>query len=260
MKLCPENSSRFSSVLTLQRPIVKICSELVEISSKLVEISSEFVEISSELVEISSELVSFFSDLVSTNSELLIISVFRKTLKAVSRTVISRRNQKSAALYGLLLLSFLLNSPCTILCPDYWWLRCCCGESKVKNATSANEGNLQFMLSFFCAVSFYSYICSWITLRGVRLFGCAEIIPSEPAPDHAGEGKPFILWAITLCLILTQWLWVHDIQFLLLKLTLNFMDTFSFVFFRMESAHFHYIPFPDMFPPLIPTLQDTPAF
>ena len=119
MKLCPENSSRFSSVLTLQRPIVKICSELVEISSKLVEISSEFVEISSELVEISSELVSFFSDLVSTNSELLIISVFRKTLKAVSRTVISRRNQKSAALYGLLLLSFLLNSPYTILCPDY---------------------------------------------------------------------------------------------------------------------------------------------
>ena len=96
MKLCPENSSRFSSVLTLQRPIVKICSELVEISS--------------ELVEISSELVSFFSDLVSTNSELLIISVFRKTLKAVSRTVISRRNQKNAALYGLLLLSLLLNS------------------------------------------------------------------------------------------------------------------------------------------------------
>ena len=105
MKLCPDNSSRFSSVLTLQRPIVKICSELVEISS--------------EFVEISSELVSFFSDLVSTNSELLIISVFRKTLKAVSRTVISRRNQKSAALYGLLLLSFLLNSPCTILSPDY---------------------------------------------------------------------------------------------------------------------------------------------
>ena len=119
MKLCPDNSSRFSSVLTLQRPIVKICSELVEISSKLVEISSKLVEISSELVEISSELVSFFSDLVSTNSELLIISVFRKTLKAVSRTVISRRNQKNAALYGLLLLSLLLNSPCTILCPDY---------------------------------------------------------------------------------------------------------------------------------------------
>ena len=74
MKLCPENSSRFSSVLTLQRPIVKICSELVEISSKLVEISSE--------------LVSFFSDLVSTNSELLIISVFRKMLNSVSHTLI----------------------------------------------------------------------------------------------------------------------------------------------------------------------------
>ena len=63
MKLCPENSSRFSSVLTLQRPIVKICSELVEISSKLVEISSEPVRNSSELV--------------STISELLKISVFK---------------------------------------------------------------------------------------------------------------------------------------------------------------------------------------
>ena len=68
MKLCPENSSRFSSVLTLQRPIVKICSELVEISSKLVEISSKPI---------------------LTSLELLITNTFRITTTLVSRPRVS---------------------------------------------------------------------------------------------------------------------------------------------------------------------------
>ena len=46
------------------------------------------VRISSELVEISSEPVRNSSELVSTISELLKISVFRKTLNSVSRTLI----------------------------------------------------------------------------------------------------------------------------------------------------------------------------
>ena len=54
----------------------------------IVRISSELVEISSKLVEISSEPVRNSSELVSTISELLKISVFRKTPKSVSRTLI----------------------------------------------------------------------------------------------------------------------------------------------------------------------------
>lgn len=46
------------------------------------------VRISSEHVEISSEPVRNSSELVSTISELLKISVFRKTLNSVSRTLI----------------------------------------------------------------------------------------------------------------------------------------------------------------------------
>lgn len=45
-------------------------------------------------------------------------------------------------------------------------------------------------MAFFAALVFIrTFVRNSKELRGVRLFGRAEIIPSEPAPGHAGEGK-----------------------------------------------------------------------
>ena len=45
-------------------------------------------------------------------------------------------------------------------------------------------------MAFFVALVFIrTFVRNSKELRGVRLFGRAEIIPSEPAPGHAGEGK-----------------------------------------------------------------------
>lgn len=63
--------------------VVQICSAIVRISSELVEISSELVEISSELV--------------LRIAELLIISVFRKTLQSVLYPLIPRLGMKRKA-------------------------------------------------------------------------------------------------------------------------------------------------------------------
>ena len=123
---------------------------IVKNSSAIAKISSELVEISSELVEISSELVWISSELVLSNSELLIIGVYRKTSKLVTRTLFSLWNEGRGELFIFVLIYLYIKSALYARSSEMFfgskWLEiilCGIGKAYVKKIGSYLECSLR---------------------------------------------------------------------------------------------------------------------